>query len=204
MPHTTHKWCPQDFVAGELCLEFLNTVGDHAKTRAIEWLTGWDALLDWAVAAGAVDASAAQELRKLGRRDPTAAGRFLQRLLEFRDLLFRVLSTLAAGRVPAGDDFERVEAVVLSTLRTAHLTRQRQTFRWAVRSSDVSMSTPLARIALSTLKLLQGDDLPRLRECQRCSWLFLDRSKSHGRLWCRAEACGNRARVARHYRARAP
>jgi predicted RNA-binding Zn ribbon-like protein len=204
MPQTTHEWSPQDFVAGELCLELTNTVGDHSKTRSVEWLTGWDVLLDWTVAAGALDAAEAQELRKIGRRDPTAAGRSIQRMLKFRDLLFRVLSTLAAGRAPAREDLDRVETIVLNTLRAAHLMQQDQNFRWAVRPSEVSMSTPLARIALSTLQLLQGDDLSRLRECQRCSWLFLDRSKSHGRRWCRADACGNRARVARHYRARAP
>jgi predicted RNA-binding Zn ribbon-like protein len=199
-----HEWSPEDFVGGELCLEFTNTVGDHSKTRGVEWLTDWDALLDWAGAAGGLEATEAQQLRKIGRRDPAAAGRSLQRLLTFRNLLFRVLSTLAAGRTPVPDDLRAVEVAVLGALRAAHLIQQNQTFRWAVLPSETTMSTPLGRIALSTLRLLQGDDLARLRECQRCSWLFLDRSKNHGRRWCRADGCGNRARVARHYRARAP
>jgi predicted RNA-binding Zn ribbon-like protein len=204
MSPKVHEWSPEDFVAGELCLEFTNTVGDHSKTRVVEWLTDWDALLEWAVAAGAVDATEAHELRKIGRRDPAAAGQYFQSLLKFRNLLFRVLSTLAAARVPVRDDLEGIESVVLSSLRAAHLTQQDGTFCWVVRPSETSMSTALARIALSALRLLQGDDLARLRECQRCSWLFLDRSRSHGRRWCRADACGNRARVARHYRTRAP
>jgi predicted RNA-binding Zn ribbon-like protein len=204
MPRTTHEWSPQDFVAGELCLEFTNTVGDHSKTRVVEWLTDWDALLDWARAAGALDAAEAQELRKTGRRDPAAAARSLQSLLKFRSVSFRILSALAAGQAPIRDDLERVENIVRNALGAAQLAQQDRTFRWIIRPSETSMSTPLARIALSALRLLQGDDLPRLRECQRCSWLFLDRSKSHGRRWCRADACGNRARVARHYRARAP
>jgi predicted RNA-binding Zn ribbon-like protein len=199
-----YEWSPQDFVGGELCLEFTNTVGDHSKTRDVERLTDWDAVLEWAVAGGALNATEAQELRRIGARDSAAARRSLQSLLHFRNALFRVLSALAAGQRPVREDLEAVEIAVLGALRSAHLIQESQTFEWAIRQSESPMKTPLARIALSTLRLLQGADLARLRECQRCSWLFVDRSKSHGRRWCRADACGNRARVARHYRTRAP
>jgi predicted RNA-binding Zn ribbon-like protein len=198
-----HEWSPQDFVAGELCLEFTNTVGDHTKTRDVEWLTGWEALREWMVATSALKATEAQELRKIARRDPAAAGRTLQSMLNFRNVLFRVLSALAAGRAPVQEDLERLEIAILGALRSAHLTQKNRSYSWAIRPSKTSMKTPLARIALSALQLMQGHDLLRLRECQRCSWLFIDRSKSHGRRWCRADACGNRARVARHYRTRA-
>jgi predicted RNA-binding Zn ribbon-like protein len=199
-----YEWSPQDFVGGELCLEFTNTVGDHSKTRDVERLTDWDAVLDWAVAAGALNATEAQELRKVGARDPAAARRSLQGLLHFRNELFRVLSALAADHRPAREDLDGVEIAILGALRSAHLIQQNQTFEWDIRHGESPMKTPLARIALSTLRLLQAPDLSRLRECQRCSWLFVDRSKSHGRRWCRSDACGNRARVARHYRIRAP
>lgn len=199
-----YEWSAEDFVGGELCLEFTNTVGDHSKTRDVERLTDWDAVLNWALAAGALNTTEVQELRRIGDRDPAAARRSLQSLLHFRDVLFRVLSALAAGQRPAQEDLEGVEAAVLGTLRSAHLIQQKEAFEWAVRHGESPMKTLLARIALSTLRLLQGADLSRLRECQRCSWLFLDRSKSHGRRWCRSDACGNRARVARHYRTRAP
>jgi predicted RNA-binding Zn ribbon-like protein len=198
-----YEWSPQDFVAGELCLEFTNTVGDHSKTRDVERLTDWDALLRWAVAAGALHTTEAEELRKIGSGDPASARRSLQSLLNYRHVLFRVLSALAGGHAPVRNDLEAVELVILSTLRSAHLTRQNQTFDWVIPQNESSMKTPLARIALSTLRLLQSENLSRLCECQRCSWLFVDRSKSHGRRWCRADACGNRARVARHYRTRA-
>jgi predicted RNA-binding Zn ribbon-like protein len=198
-----HEWTPQDFVAGELCLEFTNTVGDYSKTRDVERLTDWAALVDWAAAAGAVETTEAEVLRKIGRREPAAARRSLQALLNFRKLLFSVLSALAAGETLVQEDLDEVETIVRNALSAAHLKKKNQTFGWAVPSREISINTPLVRIALSALGLLQNGDLARLRECQRCSWLFVDRSKSHGRRWCRADACGNRARVARHYRTRA-
>jgi predicted RNA-binding Zn ribbon-like protein len=204
MTSQSYEWSPQDFVAGELCLEFTNTVGDHFKTRDVERLTGWDALLQWAVPAGALDAAEAQEMRKMGGRDPATARRCLQSLLNFRNVLFRVLSALAAGHAPVREDLESIEIAVFGALRSARLTQQNQGFVWTIHQTESSLKTPLARIALSALRLLQGVDLSRLRECQRCSWLFVDRSKSHGRRWCRADACGNRARVSRHYRTHGP
>lgn len=197
-----YEWSAQDFIAGQLCLEFTNTVGDHSKTRDVERLTDWDALLNWASAAGALNAGEKGELRKIGSRDPAAASRSLHSLLNFRDMLFRIFSALAAGHAPVPQDLEGVEVAILGALRCAHLTQQNKNFAWVISQSEPSMKTPLARIALSALRLLQGEDLSRLRECQRCSWLFIDRSKSHGRRWCRSDACGNRARVARHYQAR--
>jgi predicted RNA-binding Zn ribbon-like protein len=175
-----YEWTTDDFVAGALCLELANTVGDHSKTRDVERLTDWDTLLKWAVAAKVLRVAEARELRKAGDHDPSSAQQALQALLKFREVLFKIVSALAA----------------------AHLVRQGEGFDWTIGSIDAPLKMPLFRVALSALRLLQGKELPYLRECQRCSWVFVDRSKSHGRRWCRADACGNRARVARHYHAK--
>lgn len=59
----------------------------------------------------------------------------------------------------------------------------------------------VAVLARASIDFLAGPDLVRLRACTapRCVRYFL---KSHGRQeWCKS-SCGNRARVARHYRRR--
>jgi hypothetical protein len=40
----------------------------------------------------------------------------------------------------------------------------------------------------------------RIRRCGNplCRWLFVDRSRRGGRIWCEAAVCGNRMRVRRH------
>ena len=196
-----HEWTTEDFVAGMLCLELTNTVGDHSKTRDVERLSDWETLLKWTVASGVLRVAEAQELRKIGSGDPASAQRALQNLIKFREVLFRTASVLAADKVPMREDLDKVEATILSAVRSAHLVRQGERFEWTIGPIDSPLNLPLFRVALSALSLLQGKELAFLRECQRCSWLFVDRSKSHGRRWCRADACGNRARVARHYHA---
>ena len=57
------------------------------------------------------------------------------------------------------------------------------------------------RLALEAWRLLEREDVGRLRECQAsdCGWLFLDRTKNASRRWCSSADCGNRARARRHY-----
>ncbi|HIC14689.1 MAG TPA: CGNR zinc finger domain-containing protein, partial [Gemmatimonadetes bacterium] len=44
----------------------------------------------------------------------------------------------------------------------------------------------------------------RIRQCasEDCIYWFLDTSKSGRRRWCSMARCGNRAKVAKHYRQR--
>ena len=57
-------------------------------------------------------------------------------------------------------------------------------------------ATALASVARSAIETLGGSDRERLRRCPACGRYFL--ASRGDRRWCSA-ACGNRARVARHY-----
>jgi len=57
-----------------------------------------------------------------------------------------------------------------------------------------------AAVALSALSLLP--DVQRIRICQNCCWLFLDRSRNGSRRWCDMAVCGNRQKAKRHYQRR--
>jgi predicted RNA-binding Zn ribbon-like protein len=62
----------------------------------------------------------------------------------------------------------------------------------------------LAPVAESVADLLANGDFDLVRRCasERCVLWFYDRTKGHGRRYCTALGCGNRAKVAA-YRARA-
>jgi predicted RNA-binding Zn ribbon-like protein len=65
-------------------------------------------------------------------------------------------------------------------------------------SSADPLARVLGRIARSAIELLAGPDRARLRICHApsCGMFFL--AARRGQAWC-SPACGNRARVARHY-----
>jgi len=70
--------------------------------------------------------------------------------------------------------------------------------RWRVQPQGPEW--PGDALALALERLLRRPDLGRLRECGRCSWLFLDHGRGRGRSWCDMRTCGNRAKAARHRR----
>jgi predicted RNA-binding Zn ribbon-like protein len=60
----------------------------------------------------------------------------------------------------------------------------------------------LAPVAEAAARLLIDADPARLRRCDApgCSLWFLDTSRNGRRRWCSMARCGNRAKVAAHYR----
>ena len=62
-----------------------------------------------------------------------------------------------------------------------------------------ALELPLWPALWSAAELLMAPELARVRECESCSWLFLDTSRNHTRRWCSMEDCGNVAKARRHY-----
>ncbi|MEH2920692.1 CGNR zinc finger domain-containing protein [Samsonia erythrinae] len=63
---------------------------------------------------------------------------------------------------------------------------------------DNSVDSLLEPIAASLARLLSGDELKYVRQCEAhdCTLMFLDTTKSHRRRWCSMALCGNRMKVA--------
>ena len=57
---------------------------------------------------------------------------------------------------------------------------------------------PVHRLAHAASALLTGEELTRLRCCDACCWLFLDRSRGSGRRWCSMADCGTEAKKRRY------
>ncbi|MDN3557511.1 CGNR zinc finger domain-containing protein [Halomonas maura] len=178
-----HPWTDHDFIAGDPCLDFLNTVGDSGKTRTQERLVDARALDDWALARGLISSHGA----------PASTARELAAALALRERLHALFASIARGEADALA-WEAVRGDLAAALAVSRLAAP----------DTLALAAPRLpeRLALAALSLLHDGRLSRLKECARCSWLFLDQSKARRRRWCRTEVCGNRARVERHYRRR--
>lgn len=111
-----------------------------------------------------------------------------------RESAYRVLRPIARG-----DDAPRADLIVLQQLMVDAMSQARPVS--SARPLDWETADLPAAMALAAARLLEREDLSRLRECQDddCGWLFLDRSKNGSRRWCSSADCGNRARAKRHY-----
>jgi len=171
---------------GHPALAFLNTVTDDGKTRVHNSFARGEDLMAQLVAAGL----AAQGMQAPGAGQVAA-------LLSLREAGYAVLSAIAAGRKPGREEALTLETAMKATLQDAGFT---------FGPTGLSIAAgPLGgvydRVVLSLYDLMQRGEMGRLRECKRCTHLFLDHGRGRGRRWCSMARCGNRAK-AETFRAR--
>jgi predicted RNA-binding Zn ribbon-like protein len=187
-----------ELIGGHVALDLVNTVSwrlDPART--LDRLSDTAALVAWVIATGVLPADQAERLSAAQDETATAA-LALERVRRLRESAYRLLRPIALGSPAEEAEVERVQRAVTRALAKAKVGTV-VPWQWEadVRGPD---DLPTA-LALEVWRLLQFEDLARLRECRDrdCGWLFLDRSKNASRTWCSSADCGNRKRARRHY-----
>lgn len=189
-----------DFDSGALCLDFANTVSARTPVTG-EKLVSYSDLLSWGVQSGLVEAEVADLLRRNAVRHPPAAAKVLRRAIEFREILYRVFSALAARRKPTDDDLRSLNAELEVALPRLRVAAKDEGFAWQWTAGEESLDQMLWPAARSAADLLVSKEVSQVRECasNTCSWLFLDHSRNKKRRWCDMSTCGNREKARRHY-----
>lgn len=193
----------EDLPAGRLCLAFANTVDWRAGEAPEETLFDYHDLLDWAQAAGALTAGQSRQLRRAAQADPQAAERAFSQALRTREVIYRVFSTLAAGRTPGEPDLAALQAAFHRALPHTHLVHTPGGFRQEWSPQEDGLEQALWPVVRSAVALLTSPELDRVGQCaddRGCGYLFFDQSRNRSRRWCDMQACGNRAKARRHYR----
>ncbi|WGF88316.1 CGNR zinc finger domain-containing protein [Marinivivus vitaminiproducens] len=195
-------WQAADLVGGTPCLDLVNTAGGRTKARDSERLPDVEAALDWAGLAGLLDDEDAARLHAVAAHDATTAEASLAGLRDFRESLHGFLTARTKGCEPDTDHARRVEAAIKDAVGLARLASAGAPGPWRIDEDRTGLDIVRHRAALDALRLIGSAELALLRACERCSWLFLDRSRNGKRRWCQPSTCGNRARAQRHYRRR--
>lgn len=126
----------------------------------------------------------------------------LKRIWKVRDHIASLIDRVRHNREPLPNDLEALNAIV----RKAPLVRQLVTNGETIAAVDERIGSPGARLAAclagAAINLIADPSSRQIRQCaaQNCVILFMPTHPQ--RLWCSATRCGNRERVARHYRRR--
>jgi len=188
-------------VAERLCLDFVNTEIVENGDR-VDLLGGFADLTAWCAATQVMSASQAAALtaRWGGAQGGQQA---FERAVRFRTSLRAMVEWIAAGhRTAPSAALEAINDILRH--RTGELkvvqTRQGYETRFTARMSEPG--DLLVPIAESAADLLAAGDVALVKKCQnpQCILYFYDTTKSHTRRWCSMTACGNRAKVAAHYK----
>lgn len=169
-------------------VELVNTTACPA-CRSVDRLAQPDEARRW------VSACLDETVPRLARDD-------LVRLRRLRSALLKLFEAVESGRPPTARSLVEVNQV-RERLRTfVRIEWSRGRWRRVSRSDPpTGPERWFARLAGAAIDLVGGPDRENLARCEgkACAHFLLRRTRSQR--WCSSAGCGNRARVARHYRA---
>jgi predicted RNA-binding Zn ribbon-like protein len=185
------------FVGNLLCLDFVNTevMGSEGRRDLLE---GFEDVADWLRAAGVVTEEEARGAAARWGGEPLDAVR------RFRALLREAAERLSGGQPVPDEAVAAVNELLARPVRVANVRRTADGFEakdgWVFREA----ADLLVPVAESARDLLCDRDPALVRKCRnpQCILYFYDTTKNRGRAWCSMSACGNRTKVAAHYRRR--
>ncbi len=188
------------FIGGRLCVDFANTV--YAPGSPGETLGGFDDVVAFLEAAGAVEGGEARRLRALGRAGPRRSATAFARALALRDMLRALLAALAAGEPVRRQWVELVNGILRSDLGYPQLVAREGRWRLAPVASRADPLAALVPVARSAAELIEEGPGAPVRKCAnpKCVLYFYDASRTGKRRWCSMAVCGNRMKVAAHAR----
>lgn len=190
------------FVAGEPCLDFINTKTGWRKDVWSDLLISFENLVTWQKEAGLLSNREADKLRELGKRRKRKASNALKEAIFFRETAREAVKNLVQGGQVPIDVLEDVNAFLRNSgaNRQLEYEKERLVLGWKTDSENMmgKLTWPLAESLITVLTKLPST---RIKQCagHSCEWFFYDSSKNGQRRWCQMSLCGNRAKAQRFF-----
>jgi predicted RNA-binding Zn ribbon-like protein len=193
---------PPILSGGRLCLDLANSLDDRTEANPTDHLWSYQALLDWSRHAGALTEDEVRSLQAAARRDAAAVSRALSTATAVREAIYTAFTAVARDGRPSARTLEPLNLILrrIGGVPTLEVEEGQVRLDWRA-NRELSLVTPTQRALDSTIELLTGPEVRRVRQCAApdCSFLFLDLTRNHSRRWCRPEGCGARNRFRRYY-----
>jgi len=216
IPSQTVKWVlmstpPDDLaqpvrelpvVGGHLALDFANTIDDPLGPERFDHAGTYAGLLSWSVRVGCLSDNQAADLARVAADRPGDGAAALLKAHRLRLIIGTTFTDIARQPSSPMDHWTKLRPFVVDAVSRAQLTSEDQAyaFSWP---DPVELDAMLWPVAQAAADLLTGPDLPRVKVCGGCPWLFVDRSKNQSRRWCAMEDCGTHEKIRRYVTRRA-
>ena len=116
------------FVGGDLCLDFCNTVGGKRGGTTREYLNSYSDLLNWAEQAKLLHPADVQALTAEAGRHPNRAVAVVNEAVILREAIYRIMAAAAEGKAPWAADLGRLNSQLGSTLARLRIGRHKHNF----------------------------------------------------------------------------
>jgi predicted RNA-binding Zn ribbon-like protein len=190
-----------EFLAGQLCLDFANTLTERSAATPVELLRTYADVLIWSQRANVLKWEEVGQLQDVAEHQSSNAVDELALIKRTRELIYRIFSALAREGSVQIEDVQQFNQLLGETMAYSCLIPDENGFTWNWTGNCKRLEQPRWSIVRDAADLLTSPELSLVRICasEDCNWLFLDTSKNHSRRWCNMQSCGNRAKVRRHY-----
>lgn len=187
------------FVGNHPCLDFINTelILEGQRTDLLEGCTD---LVEWLIRAKILGTNEAKgTVSKLGQAE---GERLLNEAKAFRIILREMAEQVVARKPVPQSVLETINLLLSQRPGYPQLLRTNGRIARHFYSSTRGPAQLLAFLAEAASDLLCDKDLSLVKKCrnQACILYFYDTTKNHARQWCSMSICGNRMKVAAHYR----
>ena len=190
------------FLGGRLCLDFVNTeIVVHGELRDL--LSNFGRWMAWQSAAGGPGMTEAKAMaREWGGKAESMNA--LARAVAFRSELRKMAGCVASHKPVPKSAVGAINQLLRRGAAYGQLTPVGRGFVRQVHRNVREPADLLVPIAEDAADLLYQGDRGRVRKCSSpaCVLFFYDKSRNRMRRWCSMDHCGNRSKVAAHYRRR--
>ena len=188
------------FIGNHPCLDFINTrIAQNGQP--VDLLDTFSDLLTWLVQARLLDREEARKAERNWGGQPEGR-RILDQAREFRATLREMVERMAAGKPVPPAALEAINRSLRYRVGYPQLTRRSGAFEREFQVESQEANQLLGLLAESASDLLCTCECSLIKKCQNpvCVLFFYDTTKNHARHWCSMSVCGNRIKVAAHYR----
>ena len=188
------------FVGNQRCLDFINT-SFVVNGDPVDVLATFSDLVTWLVE---VDLLSEKEGKKIERQwgKQVEGTETLEQARAFRDTLREMVERIADGRPVPQAAIEAINGTLRYRIGYPQLTRRNGKFERGYLAESQEANQVLGLLGEVATNLLCTCDHSLIKKCQNplCVLFFYDTTKNHARHWCSMTLCGNRSKVAAHYR----
>ena len=187
------------FVGNHPCLDLINTQL-IVKGEPKDLLESVDDLYSWLRQARLLTASQGEFAQAHPRNEK--AEFLLERARIFRATIRIVAERVAAGKAVPDSAVGTINQFLAQRPGYTELVRTKEGFKRRFHSLATQPVEFLAPLLETASDLLSSGRLHFIKKCANpaCILYFLDTTKNHTRNWCSMQLCGNRMKVAAHYR----
>ncbi len=188
------------FLSNHRCLDFINTQIIQ-KGRLVDLLGDFSDLVEWLKRAEFLDSTESNKALERWSGRPEGE-RMLERTREVRTTLREMIQRVVKGKSVGQSAIDEINNMLKNRIGYTQVFRGREGFETRFHLEANEATHLIVPIAESASDLLCYSDFSLIKKCENpdCVLYFYDISKNHARRWCSMNICGNRMKVATHYR----